>query len=193
MPWFPHLENGYNMIDLTSWGGWEGWTVPTKRLTQCLAHGVSSGQLLVKCHGIVPAPAACKAPQLPESQCPQDPLRCVGYSVHRNFPPPHGSPCGSSVSRPLPGTSRAHFSGRILELRGVRQPAGVAPGPAERATTHLSRCSGPEQRPAAALALAVRTGQLSRLRLPLLQLPALQVSTGVAAMSRPDDATSARQ
>lgn len=134
-----------------------------------------------------------KHPSCLKANAPQDPLRCVGYSVHRNFRPPHGSPCGSSVSRPLPGTSRAHFSGGILELRGDGQPAGVAPGPAERATTHLSRCSGPEQRPAAALALAVRTGQLRRLRLPLLQLPALQVSTGVAAMSRPDDATGARQ
>lgn len=104
----------------------------------------------VKCHGTVPS----TSPSCLKANAPNDAFRCVRYSVHRNLRPAQGNPCRSPT--PIP-TSRAHFSGAVLQLRGDGQPAGVAPGPAERGTTHLSRRSGPEQRPAAALALAVRT------------------------------------
>lgn len=172
MSWFPHLANGHDMINLTSWvAGVLHNTLG--RLALCLTPSQCSAQSVVICQGLSPAPAAFGVPLQPQrqSQCLHVPFgRAEGLSPEG--PPARGKPCrnpgspGENELDPHACTSRAHRSGgdpagaRERERRGERaagQLAGAALGPARGRPHTCPGAPGPSSLPQPVPALAART------------------------------------
>lgn len=172
MSWFPHLANGHDMINLTSWVAGVLHNTPRAPGTVSDAQSVLSS-ISGHLSGTVPSPAAFGVPLQPQrqSQCLHVPFGC-SEGLSPEGPPARGKPCrnpgspGENELDPHACTSRAHRSGgdpagaRERERRGERaagQLAGAALGPARGRPHTCPGAPGPSSLPQPVPALAART------------------------------------
>lgn len=175
MPWFPHLANGHDMINLTSWVAGVLHNTPRAPGTVSDAQWVLSsisGHLSWDCplHQLLSAyPCSLKA----KVNASTSPSGVRGDWAQRDFTPARGKPCrnpeslgenelDSHAARAGPtaqGETRRELE-RASERRGERtagQLAGAALGPASGRPRTCPGAPGPSSLPQPVPALAART------------------------------------